>query len=300
MRWQIRPQESWARELKSLQDLHDVVLKSVDKPVIIDFYAAWCPPCKELLPKLEDAVGKTGGQVDLVKVNVDNASMSPPSRPATGEKHVASRLRWHCTISQFCTVQHQERPFQHRNSAHVVEPWETVRWLIACADFRSVLKDINIKNFPTLVAVAGGAVLDVRDGGDQDALLQVFVDRVAASMDPAAMQAEGTSSHRISYVVPDHLQGVDWPRGVGARCGVPSTGVQDGTGCSVVVAEGCTATSHIKAGRQKGAERCRASSSSAAGRDRAAEVVMPAGAGSCQVGEETEQGQSPRSGSCGR
>jgi thioredoxin 1 len=55
------------------------VLKS-NEPVVVDFWAEWCGPCKMIAPALEEIAGSLGGKVKIVKLNVDE-------NPATAQKY---------------------------------------------------------------------------------------------------------------------------------------------------------------------------------------------------------------------
>ncbi len=51
-------------------DFEEVVLHN-DKPVLVDFWAAWCGPCKMVAPEMEKLAAKYEGAIDVVKVDID-------------------------------------------------------------------------------------------------------------------------------------------------------------------------------------------------------------------------------------
>jgi len=53
------------------QFVDQVIEKSKSVPVLVDFWAPWCGPCKQLTPTLENLVNKKNGKIILVKINVD-------------------------------------------------------------------------------------------------------------------------------------------------------------------------------------------------------------------------------------
>jgi putative thioredoxin len=55
----------------------DVLAESMDQPVLVDFWAPWCGPCRQLTPILEKAVAAAGGRVKLVKLNIDEHPAIP-------------------------------------------------------------------------------------------------------------------------------------------------------------------------------------------------------------------------------
>ncbi|MEU1406856.1 thioredoxin [Streptomyces sp. NPDC005728] len=55
------------------------VLKN-DKPVLVDFWAAWCGPCRQIAPSLEAIAAEHGDKIEIVKLNIDE-------NPATAAKY---------------------------------------------------------------------------------------------------------------------------------------------------------------------------------------------------------------------
>lgn len=65
-------------------DTFDAEVKNSDLPVVVDFWAEWCGPCKQIGPALEELSDEMNGKVKIVKVDVDNNPNAPAAMGVRG------------------------------------------------------------------------------------------------------------------------------------------------------------------------------------------------------------------------
>ncbi|HUV76490.1 MAG TPA: thioredoxin domain-containing protein [Desulfobacterales bacterium] len=75
--------------INSLEQFNKIMETSKERLLVLDFYADWCPPCKDLFPVLEKIGKENRDIVTIYKINIDRHSELANSFRVTGIPHVA-------------------------------------------------------------------------------------------------------------------------------------------------------------------------------------------------------------------
>lgn len=63
--------------VKTSDDSFDADVVKSDKPVLVDFWAEWCGPCKQIAPALDELSEELGGKLTIAKLNIDENPQTP-------------------------------------------------------------------------------------------------------------------------------------------------------------------------------------------------------------------------------
>src|SRR5882757_2907968 len=72
-----KPADGLVKDTTTQAFMKDVIEESKRQPVLVDFWAEWCGPCKQLTPVLEKAVNAAKGKIKLVKMDIDKHPAIP-------------------------------------------------------------------------------------------------------------------------------------------------------------------------------------------------------------------------------
>src|SRR5580704_6827688 len=108
-------QSPWISETTTPRFEADVIRASVDRPMVVDFWAPWCGPCRQLTPILEKLATELNGRFQLVKINIDENPEIAQAFAVQSIPYVVA-LRDQQVVSEFMGVHPEEKLREWLNS----------------------------------------------------------------------------------------------------------------------------------------------------------------------------------------
>ena len=202
----------------------DVIEESKRQPVLIDFWAPWCGPCRQLTPTLEKAVRAAKGKVKLVKMNIDEHPQIPGQmgiqsipaviafvngQPADGFMGAVPESQVNAFIDKLTKGMAGARRAEHRrNPAERPRPCWRKAMPPAAAQIYAEVLSIDSTN---IAALAGLAKCYVTTGAVEQAKQTIAMVPESKRNDAAvkAVQAAIELAEQAQSVGPDHRAGTE-------------------------------------------------------------------------------------------
>ena len=108
-------QSPWISETTTPRFEADVIRASVDRPMVVDFWAPWCGPCRQLTPILEKLATELNGRFQLVKINIDENPEIAQAFAVQSIPYVVA-LRDQQVVSEFMGVHPEDKLREWLNS----------------------------------------------------------------------------------------------------------------------------------------------------------------------------------------
>ena len=113
--WLLPRNRPWISETTTPRFEADVIRASVDRPVVVDFWAPWCGPCRQLTPILEKLATELDGRFQLVKINIDENPEIAQAFAVQSIPYVVA-LRDQQVVSEFMGVHPEDKLREWLNS----------------------------------------------------------------------------------------------------------------------------------------------------------------------------------------
>jgi putative thioredoxin len=180
-----------------------VLDRSAEVPVVVDLWAAWCGPCRTLGPIIERVVAETGGQVELVKIDVD-------SNPGVSQAFAVQSIPAVYAISQGKVVDSfigaQPEPVVREFVSRLVPSESEADRLAARGDEASLRQALELEPDHPGAVVALAELLAGRGQGEEALSLLARVPETAESRRVAALARLGAEGVEDSADIDARLQ----------------------------------------------------------------------------------------------